>query len=81
MFREKSILDEGWINGGFFVVEPEIFKYIKNDKTIFENYPLTKLGNEKKLFAFKHKSFWYCMDTVRDKEILEKNLKSILRFK
>ena len=47
MFREKSILDEGWINGGFFVVEPEIFKYIKNDKSIFENYPLTKLGNEK----------------------------------
>ena len=81
MFREKSILDEGWINGGFFVVEPEIFKYIKNDKTIFENYPLTKLGKEKKLFALKHKSFWYCMDTVRDKEILEKNLKSILRFK
>ena len=77
MFREKSILDQGWINGGFFVIEPKIFKYLKNDQTVFENYPLTKLGKEKKLYAYKHKSFWYCMDTIRDKEILEKKLKSI----
>ncbi len=77
MFREKSILDQGWINGGFFVIEPKIFKYLKNDQTVFENYPLTKLGKEKKLYAYKHKSFWYCMDTIRDKEILEKKLTSI----
>ena len=77
MFREKSILDQGWINGGFFVIEPKIFKYLKNDQTVFENYPLTKLGKEKKLYAYKHKSFWYCMDTIRDKEILERKLTSI----
>jgi glucose-1-phosphate cytidylyltransferase len=78
IFREKSILDQGWINGGFFVVEPSIFKYLKNDKTVLENYPLTKLGKERKLYAYKHNGFWYCMDTLRDKEILEKKLKSIL---
>lgn len=78
IFREKSILDQGWINGGFFVVEPSIFKYLKNDQTVLENHPLTKLGKERKLFAFKHKSFWYCMDTIRDKEILEKKFKSII---
>ena len=50
MFREKSILDQGWINGGFFVIEPKIFKYLKNDQTVFENYPLTKLGKKKKNF-------------------------------
>lgn len=78
IFREKSILDQGWINGGFFVVEPTIFEYLKNDQTVLENYPLTKLGKERRLYAFKHKSFWYCMDTMRDKEILEKKLKSII---
>lgn len=78
VFREKSVLDQGWINGGFFVVEPAIFKYLKNDQVVLENFPLTKLGKEKKLYAYKHKSLWYCMDTVRDKEILEKKLKSIV---
>ena len=77
IFREKSALDEGWINGGFFVCEPEIFKYLKNDKTILESEPLKILGRRKKLFAFKHTKFWYCMDTLRDKEILEKKLKKI----
>jgi glucose-1-phosphate cytidylyltransferase len=74
-FKEKSKLDEGWINGGFFVFEPEIFKFIKNDKMFLEREPLTKLGKQKKLYAFKHNGFWQCMDTIRDKEILEKNLK------
>ena len=78
VFREKSVLDQGWINGGFFVVEPAIFRYLKNDQVVLENFPLTKLGKEKKLYAYKHKSLWYCMDTVRDKEILEKKLKSIV---
>ena len=74
-FKEKSRLDEGWINGGFFVFEPEIFKFIKSDKTFLEREPLSKLGKKKKLYAFKHNSFWQCMDTIRDKEILEKSLK------
>jgi glucose-1-phosphate cytidylyltransferase len=76
VFREKSALDEGWINGGFFVCEPEIFDYLKNDKTILESEPLQNLGKSKKLFAFKHTKFWYCMDTLRDKKILEKKLKN-----
>ena len=74
-FKEKSSLDEGWINGGFFVIEPEIFKYIKSDKTYLERSPLEKIASMGKLSAFKHYGFWQCMDTIRDKEILEKKLK------
>ena len=73
-FKEKSRLDESWINGGFFIMEPEIFRYIKNDKTFLEKEPLETLGKKRKLFAFKHNGYWQCMDTVRDKEILEKNI-------
>lgn len=73
VFREKSTLDTGWINGGFFVFEPEIFKYLKSDQTILEQEPLTKLGKKNNLSAFKHFGYWYCMDTVRDKEIIEKS--------
>lgn len=73
-FKEKSRLNEGWINGGFFVMEPKIFDYIKGDKTFLEREPLSKLGSNNKLNAFKHNGFWQCMDTVRDKEILEKAL-------
>tara|TARA_B100001248_G_scaffold259441_1_gene245481 strand:- start:974 stop:1666 length:693 start_codon:yes stop_codon:yes gene_type:complete len=75
-FKEKSKLDEGWINGGFFVLEPTIFKFIKGDKSFFEREPLQKISKLKQLNAFKHKGFWQCMDTLRDKEILEKALKS-----
>lgn len=75
VFREKSSLDVGWINGGFFIFEPEIFKFIKSDKTILEKEPLTRLGSLKKLNAFKHQGFWYCMDTIRDKEIIENSKK------
>ncbi len=75
VFREKSSLDTGWINGGFFVLEPQIFGYLKSDKTILEKEPLTTLGKKKKLFAFKHKGFWQCMDTLRDKELLDKSKK------
>ena len=75
-FKEKSKLDEGWINGGFFVLEPSIFKFIKGDKTFFEREPLQKVSKLNQLHAFKHKGFWQCMDTLRDKEILEKALKS-----
>jgi glucose-1-phosphate cytidylyltransferase len=74
-FREKSQLDEGWINGGFFVIEPEFFKLIKNDRTYLEKEPLEKLVKMKQLVAFKYSGFWQCMDTKRDKEYLEKILK------
>ena len=74
-FKEKSSLDEGWINGGFFVIEPEIFRYIKGDKTYLERSPLEKIASMGKLSAFKHHGFWQCMDTLRDKEILEKTKK------
>jgi len=74
-FKEKFKLDEGWINGGFFVFEPEIFKYIKGDKTYLEREPLQKISRRKQLFAFKHCGFWQCMDTLRDKDLLEKELK------
>mgnify|MGYP001196067637 FL=1 len=74
-FKEKSSIDEGWINGGFFVIEPQIFKYIKNDKTYLERSPLEKIARHGKLIAYKHYGFWQCMDTLRDKEILEKKIK------
>ena len=76
IFKEKSSLNEGWINGGFFVMQPDIFKYIKNDKTFLEKEPLEKLSLKKKLFAHKHTGFWQCMDTLRDKIIIEKILKN-----
>lgn len=74
LFREKSSLDEGWINGGFFVLEPKVFSLIKSDKTFFEKEPLQKLSQRGQLKAYKHTKIWQCMDTVRDKEILEKLL-------
>ena len=75
VFREKSRLDEGWISGGFFVMEPRIFNYIKNDKTFLEREPLENLSKINKLGAYKHYGFWQCMDTLRDKKILEKKIK------
>ena len=74
-FKEKSKLDEGWINGGFFVFEPNIFQYIKNDNTFLEREPLSQLVKINQLNAFKHTGFWQCMDTIRDKEILEAKLR------
>ncbi len=74
-FKEKSRLDEGWINGGFFVMEPEIFNYIKNNKTFLEKEPLENISKKKELVAYKHHGFWQCMDTKRDKDFLEKILK------
>ena len=75
-FKEKSKLDEGWINGGFFVMEPEFLKFIKNDKTYLEREPLEEVTKKKQLVAYKHKDFWQCMDTKRDKDKLEKILVS-----
>ncbi len=74
-FREKSNLDHGWINGGFMVFNNKIFKFLRNDHTYLEKEPLEKLSNSGQLYAFKHNDFWQCMDTLRDKEILEKSIK------
>ncbi|KNZ42531.1 glucose-1-phosphate cytidylyltransferase [Acetobacterium bakii] len=71
-FKEKSIEDGGWINGGFMVLDPMIFNYIEGDKTIFEKEPLEKVAIESQLKAYRHHGFWQCMDTMRDKELLEK---------
>ncbi len=70
-FKEKSKVDEGWINGGYFVMEPKFLDYIKNDGTFLEKEPLEKIANKGQLCAFKHNGFWQCMDTKRDKDKLE----------
>ena len=74
-FKEKSQMSEGWINGGFFVFNNKIFNYLHDDKTILERKPLQELARKGQMMAFKHFGFWQCMDTVRDKEILEAELK------
>jgi len=71
-FKEKSKLDEGWINGGFFVMEPRFLNFIKNDRTFLEREPLETVTKKKQLGAFKHKGFWQCMDTIRDKQLIDK---------
>jgi len=71
-FREKSQADVGWINGGFMILDPKVVDYIEGDATIFERAPLEKLAADGELMAFKHRGFWQCMDTLRDKEKLEK---------
>lgn len=71
-FEEKPMGDGGWINGGFFVLEPEIFNYLEDDSTIFEKEPLQNLAEENQLSAYQHFGFWKPMDTLRDKLELEK---------
>ena len=73
-FKEKSKLDEGWINGGFFVMEPEFLKFIKNDNTYLEREPLEKVTKKKQLAAYRYDGFWQCMDTKRDIDKLNKIL-------
>ena len=70
-FLEKPMGDGGHINGGFFVFEPELFDYLKDDTTILEREPLELLAKKGQLNAFKHEGFWYAMDTLRDKNYLE----------
>ena len=70
-FHEKHSGESSWINGGFFVFEPEIFDYLDDDKTVLEKFPLETLAKENKLTAFKHNGFWYPMDTLREKKYLE----------
>lgn len=71
-FREKSKVDIGWINGGFMVLEPETLDYVIGDDSVFEQVPMEKLAEEGNLMCYKHEGFWQCMDTLRDKQRLEK---------
>ena len=70
-FNEKPPGDGGWINGGFFVLEPKVLEYINGDDTSWEQEPLKKLASDGQLVAYKHNGFWQAMDTLRDKMILE----------
>jgi glucose-1-phosphate cytidylyltransferase len=70
-FVEKPQISEGWINGGFFVLEPEVLGYIDGDETIFEREPLERLTRDGQLVAYRHEDFWQCMDTLRDVRLLE----------
>jgi glucose-1-phosphate cytidylyltransferase len=71
-FKEKPKGDGAWINGGFFVLEPDVFDFIQNDSTVWEQSPMEKLAQEGQLSAFRHQGFWQPMDTLRDKNLLEK---------
>jgi glucose-1-phosphate cytidylyltransferase len=75
-FEEKPQLQKGWINGGFFVIEPEFLKFIENKNVMLERSPLTKAVKTKNLAAYKHKGFWFCMDTLRDKKVLDTMIKN-----
>ncbi|CAN5151779.1 glucose-1-phosphate cytidylyltransferase [soil metagenome] len=77
-FREKPQGggDNAWINGGFFVLEPQVFEYIDNDDTVWERDPLTRLAHDSKLAAYRHTGFWHPMDTLRDRMLLEELWKS-----
>jgi glucose-1-phosphate cytidylyltransferase len=70
-FTEKP-LEEGWINGAFFVLEPQVLDYIEGDLTHWEREPLERLAREGQLMAYRHESFWQCMDTLREKVVLER---------
>lgn len=70
-FREKPHGDRAWVNGGFFVLEPAVIDYIKDDNTVWEREPMERLAEEDKLSAYRHEGFWQPMDTLRDKNVLE----------
>ena len=78
-FKEKPQTSQGWINGGFFVTDYKFFDYIKNDKTILEKSPLEQACKNRNLSAYKFNGFWKCMDTLRDKQVLEKIIKKRLK--
>lgn len=71
-FSEKNHISDNWINGGYFVFNKKIFKFLSDDNTVLEQKPLKKLASASQLVAYRHKNFWQCMDTVRDREILQK---------
>jgi glucose-1-phosphate cytidylyltransferase len=70
-FSEKPQTGEGWINGAFFVLEPGVFDYIDDDETRFEREPLERLAADDQLMAYRHYDFWQCMDTLREKMLLD----------
>ena len=70
-FSEKPQTGEGWINGGFFVFEPQVFEYLSGDQSILEREPLERLASDGQLVAFRHEGFWHPMDTIRDRQLLE----------
>jgi glucose-1-phosphate cytidylyltransferase len=70
-FKEKPQIGEGWINGGYFVLEPKVADYIEDDMTAWESEPMESIVKEEQLAAFRHKEFWQCMDTLRDLNYLE----------
>ena len=70
-FNEKVIGDEGWINGGFFVLHPKVIDYIDGDATIWEREPVEQLASDGQLMGFRHQGFWSCMDTLKEKKFLE----------
>ena len=70
-FTEKPQAGEGWINGGFFVFEPRVFDYLKDDRTVLESDALEHLAKDGQLMAYRHEQFWQCMDTLRDKRLLD----------
>ena len=74
-FEEKPQLQKGWINGGFFVIEPEFLNFVGKKNVMLERSPLLKAVKTKNLSAFKHNGFWFCMDTLRDKKVLDKMIK------
>ena len=78
-FTEKPQTSEGWINGAFFVLEPGVFDYIEGDDTQWEQEPLERLARDGQLMAYRHESFWQCMDTLRDKKLLREALGRWLR--
>jgi len=71
-FQEKNQIREGWINGGFFIFNKKIFNYLSKKQTMLEREPMKKLTKDNQLSAYKHYGFWQCMDTLRDKELLNK---------
>ena len=75
-FKEKPKGDGAWVNGGFFVLQPEVFNYIDGDTTVFEKEPLERLARDSQLISYKHPGFWQPMDTLRDKMHLEELWKS-----
>lgn len=75
-FKEKPKGDVGWVNGGFFVCEPEVFDYIEGDNTVWEKEPLERIAQDGKFYAFKHDGFWSPMDTLREKNYLQDLWKS-----
>lgn len=78
-FREKPQVKNGWINGGFFVIEPEFLSFIEGDSTILEKEPLEKAASLGELMAFRHDGFWHCMDVKRDRDALEQLWESGMR--